>query len=113
MANINLPPLLMYFFSLFTISSLKFQGNTIKASGFISLAFCSDINSISEPKHFRPTLSGFLSLMYGILFLFKPKCCKRIFPFVLAPKARTFFFELIISSTNLFVLFFILVIIFW
>ena len=72
----------------------------------MSLAFSSDINSISDPKHFNPTLSGFLSLMKGIFSFVSPKCCKIILPLVLAPKAKIFLFEFKISFTNLRVLFF-------
>ena len=73
----------------------------MNASGLIALAFFSEINSISEPKHFRPTFSGFLSLIYCILFLVNPKCWRIIFPLVLAPNASTDLLFLIIPSTNL------------
>ena len=34
-----------------------------KALGFFNLALSSEISSMSEPKHLRPTFSGFLSLI--------------------------------------------------
>ena len=85
----SFPPFFKNFFSLFNISFLKYHGRTSFVLGLICSASFSEINFISVPKHFNPILNLLISLITGISFFVNPKCCKSIFPFVLAPRPIT------------------------